>query len=249
MFNRTNTILSVLLVLVAVLSALTGTDYSRPNLEVLPDMKYTPAWKAYEPNPNFPNGRTLQEPVAGTIARGALPLHYSPSKEDALRAGDEIQNPYHLHDAEALEPTIDQAAAQQQAIAQQRLAASVSRGREVYNVFCITCHGPRGAGDGPVPQRGFPPPPSLLTGKSLQMKDGQLFHLLTYGQGSMAPFAGQLSASRRWDVINFIRDMQGSAVSTPAADAQTTAGNPPAATGLEATGLEATGLGPEGASP
>ena len=48
----------------------------------------------------------------------------------------------------------------------------------------------------------------MLTGKSLQMKDGQLFHILTYGQGSMSPFAAQLSRDSRWDVINFVRDMQ-----------------------------------------
>lgn len=40
------------------------------------------------------------------------------------------------------------------------------------------------------------------------MKDGQLFHILSYGQGSMSSFAPQLSHARRWDVINFIRDLQ-----------------------------------------
>ena len=40
------------------------------------------------------------------------------------------------------------------------------------------------------------------------MKDGQLFHILTYGQGSMADFAGQLSPEQRWDAINFVRTMQ-----------------------------------------
>ncbi len=40
------------------------------------------------------------------------------------------------------------------------------------------------------------------------MKDGQLFHILTYGQGSMSPMVAQLSRDRRWDVINFVRDMQ-----------------------------------------
>ena len=84
----------------------------------------------------------------------------------------------------------------------------MQRGDNVYRVFCISCHGATGTGDGPVSQRGFPPPPSLLTGKSRQMKDGQIFHILTYGQNSMPTFSSELSHSRRWDVINYIRDLQ-----------------------------------------
>ena len=75
-------------------------------------------------------------------------------------------------------------------------------------MFCIACHGPSGAGNGLVPQRGFPPPPSMMTGKSMQMKDGQLFHIITYGQGSMASYAAQIPPGRRWDVINYVRTLQ-----------------------------------------
>jgi mono/diheme cytochrome c family protein len=43
------------------------------------------------------------------------------------------------------------------------------------------------------------------------MKDGQLFHILTYGQNSMPNFAAQLSPDRRWDVVNHLRSMQAAA--------------------------------------
>lgn len=190
--NRTNIVLASLLLVVAILTAATRVDYTQPNIEILPDMKYTPAWLAYRQNPIFVNGRTLQAPVPGTIARGQMPWHFAATKEDALRAGEEILNPYHRKpDGEAAERQ-----------------ESIRRGSDAFRVFCISCHGPSGAGDGPVPQRGFPPPPSMLTGKSLQMKDGQLFHILTYGQGSMPDFAAQLSPPRRWDVINYVRSIQ-----------------------------------------
>ena len=42
----------------------------------------------------------------------------------------------------------------------------------------------------------------------MQMKDGQLFHILTYGQGSMTSFAAQLTPDGRWDVINYVRRLQ-----------------------------------------
>lgn len=89
-----NVVLAGLVATVFALSALVRVDYSQPNVEVLPDMKYTSAWSAYDRNPNFSNGRTLQAPVAGTIARGNLPIHYSATKEDAAVAGDELRNPF-----------------------------------------------------------------------------------------------------------------------------------------------------------
>lgn len=186
--TRNNVFLGVLMLGIALLAVLLGRDLSRPNVEFLPEMKYSPAYGAYDSNPNFPNGRTLQEPVAGTIARGERPLHYTATKEEALRAGEELRNPLTAPPAE--------------------LRRSVQRGAEVYRISCAVCHGAGGQGDGPVTKRGFPPPPSLLLGKSLQMKDGQLFHILTYGQGGMSSFAGQLAPRRRWDVINYVRQLQ-----------------------------------------
>ena len=207
--SRTNIVLAGLLVMAAIMTASTRVDYTRPNVEIMPDMKYTPAWTAYASNPVFANGRTLQLPVKGTIARDQMPLHFEASKEDAIRAGNELMNPYQNDELTD---------------AAERLTASVQRGGDTYRIFCICCHGPTGAGDGPVTKRGFPPPPSLLTGKSSQMKDGQLFHVLTYGQGSMPEFTGQLSKDRRWDVINYIRSLQASvasdAANTPANDVQ-----------------------------
>lgn len=189
MLSRINIVLAVLLVLTTALVLVSGVDYTRPNIEILPDMKYSPAYDAYSRNPNFPNGRTLQEPVPGTIARGQTPLHYQATPEDALRAGEELQN-----------PTLQLDAKQQ--------LASAGRGGAIFGVLCVACHGSTGVGDGLVPKYGFPPPPSLLTGKSVSMKDGQLLHILTYGQANMPNFAAQLSPARRWDVINHIRLLQ-----------------------------------------
>ena len=258
MINRTNTVLAVLLVVVVGMAALVAVDYSQPNIEILPDMKYTPASEAFASNLIFPDGRTMQPPVAGTIPRGQLPLHYVAGKEDAVRAGEELSNPYSLSALEAAasgaegaetsteasgesapeepapeEPAPEEPAPDESAPAsdarptaeagrqdeatlraarvREQFSASVEHGGEVYRRFCISCHGPKGAGDGPVTQRGFPPPPSMLTGKSRQMKDGQLFHILTYGQGSMEPFAAQLPRDHRWDVINYVRDLQSKA--------------------------------------
>jgi mono/diheme cytochrome c family protein len=207
--SRPNLVLAVFLLVVVVASLFMQVDHSRPNLQIYlgDDMTYSPAYGAYDRNENFADGRTAQPPVPGTIARGEMPIHFEATPEGALRAGEQLKNPYAALSDEA--------------------RTSAQRGAEAYRIFCTTCHGGSGAGDGPVSKRGFPPPPSLLTGKSLQMKDGQLFHVLTYGQASMPSFAAQLSPDRRWDIVNFIRSLQQQAApATPSAPATETNASP-----------------------
>ncbi|MDA7980841.1 MAG: cytochrome c [Pirellulales bacterium] len=245
MWNRTNIFLAACLVAVLCATLFERVDYSHRNVEFLPEMKYSPAWSSFEPNPQFANGQTLQLQPEGTLARGQNTWHYAATPVDAARAGEEVINPYQAR-IEAVQanvtsqqdssqivvasrnrrPNQEQNQTEAGAIsrreqpandvleidpltqAQNELSDSIVRGGEIYRISCACCHGSSGAGDGPVAQRGFPPPPSLLTGRSRRMKDGQLFHIVTSGQGSMASFAPQLTFEQRWDVINFIRDLQ-----------------------------------------
>lgn len=157
----------------------------QPNREFLPEMVRTPRYNAYAANPNFPDGKTLQPPVPGTIPRGLLPLHFAATPEDAVRAGDSLQNMIRPDDARA-----------------------VARGAAVFSNSCQPCHGPAGRGDGLVVQRGFPAPPSLYADNARKMKDGQMFHILTYGQKNMPPHAAQISREDRWNVVAFVRSLQ-----------------------------------------
>jgi mono/diheme cytochrome c family protein len=172
-------------------------DVSKPNFEFRPEtqMVDTPAYDSFKPNPNFPDRLTLRTPPVGTIPVGQLPFHYEPSIQDGLRAGVELHNPYSVKDE-----------------------ARLLRGNVVFTNFCEVCHGPLGLGNGPITRGGFPPPASLLADRALQanMKDGQMFHILTYGQGNMPGFSTQLSREDRWNVILHVRLLQGPYSPTPA---------------------------------
>ncbi len=163
-------------------------DHSRRNYEFMPDMVHSKAYESFSSNPNLPDQMTQQPPVPGSVPRGLLPLHYGPSKAEAQRAGEELKNPL----AVVPRPKLD----------------LLTRGGVLFDRFCAPCHGSGAKGDGPVTKRGFPPPPSLLTDASQKMKDGQLFHIITYGQGNMAPYAPQISRTDRWKIILHIRALQ-----------------------------------------
>ncbi len=175
------------LVLVAIVSVYLGlsADPTRPNREFLPNMVRSVAADAFAPSTVFAGGQTLQSPPPGTIARGLPPLHYTDSPEDAARAGVELINPFAADDRAAL-----------------------ARGAAVFTNICAVCHGAGGLGDGPVTLRGVPPPSSFFAENALKIKDGQMFHILTYGQKNMPSYASQVSREDRWKAILHIRSLQ-----------------------------------------
>ncbi len=186
--------LLVVLLLLAAVCIFAPRNLSRPNWEIFPEMMRSPAYSAISENPNFPDRMTNREPVVGAIARDLMPIHYQATDEDALAAGNELTNPFAAEDPGVLD-----------------------RGQYVFEAFCVNCHGGTGAGDGPVAMRGFPPPPSFATGKSLEMEDGQLYHMLTYGKGNMPAHAGQVAREDRWKAILHVRRLQEEAVAAVAA--------------------------------
>jgi len=156
-----------------------------PGYEFMPDMARSVPYDAYAPNPVTHDGRTLQAPVAGTIAFGGpLPFRYAATTAEAERAGRELRNP--------IPPT----------------PAALARGQHLYQTFCIVCHGPQGAGDGPIIAKKFPAPPSYTSTRLLSMPDGQIFHVITRGTEVMPSYGGQISPDNRWNVIHYVRRLQ-----------------------------------------
>jgi len=183
-----NIILGSIMGMAIVLSFAAARDFSRPNLEIMPDMYHAPSYHSFEENENTRDGKTLLDPVPGSIPRGFMPFKYQRTEQDALRAGEELINPKAADDVKSL-----------------------ARGATAYAIFCQHCHGPGGAGDGMVAKRGFPPPPSLLIEHAIKMRDGQMFHVITLGQGNMPAHAAQVSREDRWNIINHIRALQADA--------------------------------------
>ena len=158
----------------------TGWDY-------FPDMAYSNAYETYSPNPNFPDGKTMQAPVEGTVPRNEIPFPYGPAIPERIRAGKELVNP--------LEPTED----------------NLARGREEFGVFCEQCHGEKGNGQGYLFTSGlFKYPVRTLVSDEMKNKpDGEIFHTITLGFGVMGAHGEMIRPEDRWKIILYIRhDLQ-----------------------------------------
>ncbi len=115
--------------------------------------------------------------------------------------------------------------------------ASVQRGRRYYQINCAVCHGRAGLGDGTATKLGMVPMP-LTSVRAKAFTDGYMWGMMRNGRGLM-PSANRIEEMDRWDVVNYVRALQGA---LPGIVADTTAAGLPGETGDKLPG--ATRLGP-----
>src|SRR5262245_17650642 len=66
---------------------------------------------------------------------------------------------------------------------------SIRNGGQQYQINCSVCHGPRGAGDGPVTKFGYPPMPiGAGSNAATKYSDGYIFGMIRNGRGLMPPY-------------------------------------------------------------
>lgn len=83
----------------------------------------------------------------------------------------------------------------------------VAKGEELYNMYCFSCHGDTGYGDGPAGGSMGIRPANFHDQKVIRQKDGALFWKLTNGKGNMPPFKEALTEEQCWQLIVFLREL------------------------------------------
>lgn len=176
---------------------------SKPRIHLIKDMDWQPKYKAQARNNFFPDGRAMRKPVTGTITRDD-PFQDTPFYS-GKRGGSWLTT---------LPIPATRALAQ--------------RGRERFNVFCATCHGLSGYGDGMVARRAasiaekatnpedvkWVPPASLHSDAVHSMPDGRLFDVITHGVRTMPAYGSQVPPRDKWAIVLYIRALQRSQRST-----------------------------------
>jgi hypothetical protein len=162
-------------------------SHNNPGYDYFPDMFYSKAYEDYSGNPNFADGKTMREPVAGTIPRDMVPYPYEKNDTDRLLAGKELVNP--------LEAGTE----------------NLSRGETLFGRYCINCHGPKADGAGNLFTSGLYTfkPASLVNDKMKAVPDGEIYHVITVGQGVMMAHGGQIRPEDRWRIVMYVRELQG----------------------------------------
>lgn len=94
---------------------------------------------------------------------------------------------------------------------------SLNNGKLHFQRYCATCHGPEGMGDGPVaasspfaPHATGPLPLVLPINGPMSMarvfSDGHIYTTISIGRGRM-PNYSRIPAQARWDIVNFVREL------------------------------------------
>ncbi|MEI7844288.1 MAG: c-type cytochrome [Chloroflexota bacterium] len=98
---------------------------------------------------------------------------------------------------------------------------SVKRGRVLYSVTCIQCHGPKADGNGVIGGALVFPPANLTSDVVQNKPDGALFLTIsngiqgTGGQIHMPALNENLTVRDRWDLVNYIRTLKAGTTPTP----------------------------------
>lgn len=85
--------------------------------------------------------------------------------------------------------------------------ASLLNGRKYYNINCAVCHGEAGQGNGPATRYGMPGI-NLMTDVTKGRSDGYIYGMMRNGRGLM-PTYNRIEEMDRWDVVNYVRALQG----------------------------------------
>jgi mono/diheme cytochrome c family protein len=169
-----------------------GSLSRKPPIEVFPDMDRQPKIRPQTPSRFFEDGMSSRLPVAGTIARGS---HYEDVPMNTGRMPG-VTNFVELNPLPISETVME-------------------RGRERFSISCLPCHGPIADGNGVTKKFGMAILANLHDKRIVQMADGEIFNVITFGRNNMGPYGDKIAVEDRWAIIHYLRALQLARLGTP----------------------------------
>ena len=162
-----------------------GSLSRKPPIEVIPDMDRQPKIRPQTPSTFFADGLSSRRPVEGTVARGAafqdIPMN---TGRETGSTNFVAANPLPVNEL------------------------VMARGRERYEISCQICHSPVGDGNSVTKKFGMAIVANLHDRRIVEMSDGELFNVITFGRNNMGPYGDKLTPEDRWSVIHYLRALQ-----------------------------------------
>ena len=86
--------------------------------------------------------------------------------------------------------------------------AATAEGKNIYKQMCVLCHGVTGNGNGEAGLSMEIKPANFLALKEIQKEtDGEIFWKITVGKPPMSSYDELLSEDQRWQLVNYIREL------------------------------------------
>lgn len=153
----------------------------QPNYQLFPNMYESVAYETYSEANVFKGGKEGQMPAQGSIKRG-FEIYDLPNTPAGYEASKARKSPL------------------------DSIAGNTEKGKELYSIYCISCHGEKGDGKGKLVQREkFLGVPNY---KDRAITVGSVFHVETYGLNAMGSHANQLSKKERWQVAEYVMQLK-----------------------------------------
>jgi mono/diheme cytochrome c family protein len=171
-----------LFVLSAMVLVVGCSSKKEPNIELIQDMMEQDTVKPQEFDATFSDNNGSRVPPAHTVPVGFKPYRFAKDIEGAKA------NPNPM--AGNMDPE------------------TLMAGQKYYVTHCALCHGDGLKGDGSAVEKMPIKPPPLNSDKIRNWTDGQIYHVITVGQGVMGPYASHVPQKYRWQVVNYIRYLQ-----------------------------------------
>ena len=176
--------LKSIIALIFVVSFLISCNNKRERqLQYMPDMYESVPYDANGAN-GINNAPVNIKPVAGTIPRGGQPSYDIPDTAEGYeKAKAELKNPISSSDE------------------------NLEKGKQLYNIYCISCHGKKGDGNGYLAQtEKFLGIPSYA---DREINAGTIYHVIMHGKNLMGSHSSQLTYKERWQVIHYVEQLRG----------------------------------------
>ncbi len=185
----------------ALIARARNTKSAQPRVHLFQDMDVQPRYGPQASSKIFADGRSMRQPVAGTVARGEL------FEDDHYHRGYEATK-----NAETGKWDVNYFAGFPAQVAVDE--KFILRGQEQFNIYCALCHGKAGYGDGMIHQRAVELKGPWVQPTSLHLEDvrvrpeGHLFNTITNGIRNMAGYGQQIDIADRWAIVAYIRALQ-----------------------------------------
>ena len=174
--------LKLIITLVIVASFMACNNKRKPQLQYMPDMYVSVPYDANGVNSagEIPVNRL---PVAGTVSRsGAVAYNLPNNNKGYESAKATLKSPLEVTET------------------------NLSKGKELYGIYCAVCHGTKGDGNGILSQRDkFNGIPNY---KDRDVTEGSIYHVIMYGRNLMGSHASQLKYKERWQVVQYVEKLR-----------------------------------------